>query len=91
MTAAELHKAEERCETISDIYDYVFELLTIALLVYLVWIVHSFKRSIVPANEDMDTDNESGGVYLPERSVEKVEGAVVVARSDDVLVATVVQ
>ena len=92
MTAAELHKAEERCETISDIYDYVFEFLTIALLIYLVWIVHSFRRSIVPANENMVTDNESGGDYLPgERSVEKVEGVVVVARSDDVLVATVVQ
>eukprot|EP00949_MAST-11_sp_MAST-11-sp1_P004768 g4768.t1 len=46
MTPAELSAAQSRCRLISDIYDYFWAIITIALLVYLTWIVHSYKRSI---------------------------------------------
>ena len=46
MTAAELKNAQDKCMLISDLYDYVFELITIVLLIYLTYIVHSYGRSI---------------------------------------------
>lgn len=54
MTSSELHAAEVRCEIISDVYDYVLELITIALLLYFSWIVHSYKRVITPTNSTVN-------------------------------------
>jgi hypothetical protein len=46
MTAVELKAAQDRCMLISDLYDYVLELITIVLLIYLTWITHSYGRSV---------------------------------------------
>jgi hypothetical protein len=46
MTAADLKVAQDRCILISDLYDYFFEGMTVVLLVYLTWIVHSYGRSV---------------------------------------------
>ena len=46
MTAAGLVEAQNRCMLISDLYDYGLELITVALLVYLVKVVHSYGRSV---------------------------------------------
>ena len=59
MTKPELAAAEARCELISDVYDYVMEVLTILLLLYLAWIVHSYGRSITSATAQAEEDDES--------------------------------
>ena len=74
ITADELHSAEVRCEIISDIYDYVLEVITIILLVYLSWIVHSFKRLVEPAT---DADAYKVSVGRTETSEVVVQGVIV--------------
>ena len=77
--------AETRCETISDIYDYVLEVITILLLVYLTWIVHSFKSTVVPATDTVVHEVGGGGTS----SREVVVQGVIVEQSSVVMVEDV--
>ena len=85
ITATELRAAETRCETISDIYDYVLEVITILLLVYLTWIVHSFKSTVVPATDTVVHEVGGGGTS----SREVVVQGVIVEQSSVVMVEDV--
>ncbi len=76
MTKSELAAAEARCELISDLYDYVMEVLTILLLCYLSWIVHSYGRSVTASasadqqENDADADNNNTGIYASRGALE---------------------
>ena len=60
ITADQLKAAQDHCMLISDLYDYGLELITIALLIYLTWVTHSYGRSIKgPTVQQQNTSSSS--------------------------------
>ena len=47
MTAEDLARAAKHCEVFSDVYDFLLQLLIIALLHYVAWVTFSYLRDIV--------------------------------------------
>ena len=82
-TPERLDEAEKRCATISDAYDYGMESLTIFLLAYLQWIVHSAVRLLRAAGAADDAAaagvQQGGAGVAPAVEMGTVEGGEGVA------------
>tara|TARA_B100000795_G_scaffold243782_1_gene207893 strand:- start:202 stop:876 length:675 start_codon:yes stop_codon:yes gene_type:complete len=85
MTSIELKAAQDRCMLISDLYDYFFEGITIALLIYLTYIVHSYGRSIKVSQQTTTTrtnyqqDTSSGNNEQTRKGEAVVVGKIITA------------
>lgn len=77
MTEAQWEEAEAHCAAISILYDYVWQAFTVALLVYLCWIVHSYARELRSKMEGAKAASSSSSSSSP--AVGGVAAAEVVA------------